>query len=74
MLNLGLLGMYFDAGVVFVTKSSLFSDWLWPYCGNAEFEVAIFFGHLNPCTDSVMKAVTRQNTQIYLVKSLKYIL
>ena len=32
MLILGLLGMYFDAAVVFVTKSSLFSDWLWPYC------------------------------------------
>ena len=33
MLILGLLGMYFDAAVVFVTKSSFFSDWLWPYCG-----------------------------------------
>ena len=32
MLILGLLGMYFDAVVVFVTNSSLFSDWLWPYC------------------------------------------
>ena len=32
MLILGLLGMYFDAAVVFVMKSSLFSDWLWPYC------------------------------------------
>ena len=29
---LGLLGMYFDAVVVFVMKFSL-SDWLWPYCG-----------------------------------------
>ena len=29
---LSLLGMYFDAAVVFVTNSSLFSDWLWPYC------------------------------------------
>ena len=32
MLILGLLGMYFDTAVVFVTNSSLFSDWLWPYC------------------------------------------
>jgi len=29
---LGLLGMYFDAVVVEVEKSLLFSDWLWPYC------------------------------------------
>ena len=33
MLILVLLGMYFDDAVVFVTKSSLFSDCLWPYCG-----------------------------------------
>ena len=32
MLILGLLGMYFDAAVVFVTKSSLFFR-LAPYCG-----------------------------------------
>ena len=32
MLILDLLGMYFDAAVVFVTNSSLFSDWLWPFC------------------------------------------
>ena len=32
MLILGLLGVYFDAAVVFVMKTSLFSDWLWPYC------------------------------------------
>ena len=30
MLILGLLGMYFDAVVVFVMN--FFSDWLWPYC------------------------------------------
>ena len=29
---LGLLGMFFDAVVVEVEKSFLFSDWLWPYC------------------------------------------
>ena len=27
---LGLLGMFFDAVVVFVTN--FYSDWLWPYC------------------------------------------
>ena len=32
MLILGLLGMYFDAAVVFVTSQTLFQDWLWPYC------------------------------------------
>ena len=32
MLILGLLAMYFDAAKVFVTKSLVFSDWLWPYC------------------------------------------
>ena len=37
MLTLGLLGMYFDAAVVFVNLSSLFSDWLWPYCGSPRF-------------------------------------
>ena len=31
MLILGLLGMYFDVVVIFVTKS-FYSDWLWPYC------------------------------------------
>ena len=32
MLILGLLCMYFDAVVVFVTSHSLFSYLLWPYC------------------------------------------
>ena len=35
MQTLGLLGMYFDAAVVFVTNSSLLFRYavLWPYCG-----------------------------------------
>ena len=32
MQNLGLLRMYFDAVVVEIEKSLLFSDWLWPFC------------------------------------------
>ena len=32
MLILSLLGMDFEAVVVIVTNSSLFSDLLWPYC------------------------------------------
>ena len=31
---LGLLGMYFDAAVVFVTSTHFYSNWLWPYCGS----------------------------------------
>ena len=32
MLILGLLGVHFDVALVFFAISSLFSDWLWPYC------------------------------------------
>ena len=38
MLILGLLGMYFDAAVVFVTSQTLFQDWLWPYCEGSPFK------------------------------------
>ena len=39
---LDLLGMYFDAVVVEVENSLLFSDWLWPYCGarSGEYQAA----------------------------------
>ena len=39
---LGLLGMYFDAVVVEVEKYLLFSDWLWPYCGQKGGDKAKF--------------------------------
>ena len=32
MLIMGLLGMYFNAAMVFVTTFHFYSDWLWPYC------------------------------------------
>ena len=44
MLILGLLGLYFDAAVVFVTSHTLLY-WLWPYCdstnkwGHAEISI-----------------------------------
>ena len=41
MLNLGLLGIHFDAAVVFVTSQTLYSDWLWPYCAIEVAEVEI---------------------------------
>ena len=48
---LGLLGIYFDAAVVFVTNSSLFSDWLWPYCevGCFSLKIPITYFHLYRC-------------------------
>ena len=65
MLILGLLGMYFDAGVVFVTSQTLFQDWLWPYCGEE--------GAQNPCKTYCVysRGPNKTDFQNYLKNILK---
>ena len=69
MLILGLLGMYFDGVVVFVTNSSLFSDWLWPYCDDIpDYQGSVLYILVDK--QPVILLVKTQNAARFMEQSL----